>query len=223
MQAVGGGNSSSFIFVTENSRFVIKTIQKDEIQVLLEILPAYSKRLIENKHSYLVKIFGLFTIFPEEISVMIMENLFPSRNDMIIFDLKGSLANRMVEFLDFPSPGETLKDQNFLDMGIHIQASDKDEIVKCLESDFALLASFAIMDYSIVIGIPIRELMESRIIRMDKSIAIGIIDILQKFNSRKQYEKKFKSLVIDPEKLSSIDSLNYFTRIRKFLNLIFIN
>ena len=222
MQEVAGGNSSSFIFVTENNRFVIKTIPKDEIKVLIEILPAYSKRLIESKHSYLVKIFGVFTIFPGEINVMIMENIFPCRGDMVIFDLKGSLANRKVEFGEFPSPGETLKDQNFLDMGIHIQTPDKDEVTKCLESDFSLLASFIIMDYSIVIGIPIQVLKETKIIKLDNSIVVGIIDILQKYNSKKKYEKTFKSIMVDPEKLSSIDSLLYFTRIRKFLNIIFI-
>ena len=221
MQSVKGGKSNAFIFITEDKKFVIKTIRDDELRLLLTILPEYEIRVMES-NTYLVKIFGVFRIYPGQMSVIIMENLFPQRKNMIIFDIKGGLASRNVDFNGFPAAGETLKDRNFMEMGIKIQTPDKDEIIKCLEKDFGFLERCEIMDYSLVVGIPIHELRESSIIKMSNSSVIGVIDILQKYNLKKKSENLFKSMLTDPENFSAIDPILYSSRIRNFLRGIFI-
>lgn len=222
MQSIKGGQSGAFIFITEDRKYAIKTITEDELRLMITILPEYADRLI-NHQTYLVKIIGIFTIYPENVHIVIMTNLFPLRDHMIVFDLKGSIANRKIFFEGFPPSGGTLKDQNFLEMGVKIQSPRKEEIISCLEGDFRLLEKFDIMDYSLIVGIPIHELRESNIIQMSDSVVIGIIDILQKYNLKKKYEKKIKSLLTNPEKLSVLDSPSYLKRISKFIREIFIN
>ena len=77
-----GGRSGSFFFFSEDKRFIIKTITKIEITVLLNILQDFYNHCdflnSESKTSLIAKIYGLFTVEVENmspISLMIMPNL----------------------------------------------------------------------------------------------------------------------------------------------------
>ena len=67
-----------------------------------------------------------------------------------VFDLKGSLVNRNVEKQEKPST--TLKDQNFIDMGIKTDfGPNKQNILFTIRNDVELLRSLNIMDYSLLL------------------------------------------------------------------------
>jgi hypothetical protein len=73
----GAGRSGSFFFFSHDRKFIIKTMTKKELQLMLRILPDYVTHLKNNKNSLLGKILGVFTVKCEsikEVHVMIMEN-----------------------------------------------------------------------------------------------------------------------------------------------------
>ena len=74
-----------------------------ELNLLLKILPNLSKHFINNPSSLLAKIFGVFTIETfrvDKVYVLLMENtlkLHDAKQLSNIFDLKGSMVNRIVK------------------------------------------------------------------------------------------------------------------------------
>ena len=221
LQSVDGGNSSSYLFITSNKKIVIKIIEKEEKKNLLCILPSYFKKMFSNPQSKIVKIFGLFQILPEKINIIIMENLLNNRNDLIIFDLKGSMVNRYTHIDKFPIVGKCLKDQNFINSGVKLKINGDNIIFNTLIEDFKFLSSINIIDYSLLIGIPITEYKSNGEVDHSDLIKIGIIDITQKYNFKKASEKQIKSIFYKAEEISITDPVSYQTRFINFLNKVF--
>lgn len=90
----GGGNSGSFIFFTENQKFVIKTLQGSEKETLLRFLDPFLLHLELNPHSLIARIYGIYTLvtrWSQPIDVIVMQNTAVLTNPRIMtFDLKGS-------------------------------------------------------------------------------------------------------------------------------------
>ena len=73
----GSGKSGSFFFETHDKRFMIKTIKKSELKIMLEILPSYIEHHLKYPDSLIGKIFGVFTVKKagmEPIYLALMEN-----------------------------------------------------------------------------------------------------------------------------------------------------
>ena len=73
----GAGRSGSFFFFSHDNRFIIKTMTKGEMDLLIKILPDYVNHLKMNPYSLIAKIFAVFTIKVASMSpvrVMLMEN-----------------------------------------------------------------------------------------------------------------------------------------------------
>lgn len=96
----GAGKSGSFFFFSHDRKYIIKTMNAEEIQVMLKILPNYIEHLRKTPNSLIAKIFGIFTIEKDgfgKVHVMLMENTLQFYNpDKLecIFDLKGSKLAR---------------------------------------------------------------------------------------------------------------------------------
>lgn len=96
----GSGKSGSFFFMTHDKRFMIKTMTKDELKVMLDILPSYIKHHQDNPTSLIAKIFGVFTVKVqgvEEVHFALMENTVQLEHPDLLrfkFDLKGSTYGR---------------------------------------------------------------------------------------------------------------------------------
>ena len=73
----GAGSSGSFFFFSHDKQFIIKTMTKCELDLLLKILPNLSQHFINNPDSLLAKIFGVFTVETfrvDKVHVLLMEN-----------------------------------------------------------------------------------------------------------------------------------------------------
>ena len=73
----GAGRSGSFFFFSHDRKFIIKTMTKGELNLLLSILSPLTTHFKKNPESLLAKIFGIFTVKTkgtEEIHLMLMEN-----------------------------------------------------------------------------------------------------------------------------------------------------
>ena len=50
--------------VTEDERFLVKTMRKSEMNVLLEMLPAYHDHVMQHPHTLITRFFGLHRVKP---------------------------------------------------------------------------------------------------------------------------------------------------------------
>ena len=58
----GSGKSGSFFFLTHDKKFMIKTISKSELNLMLEILDDFIVHHRQYPDSLIAKIFGIFTV-----------------------------------------------------------------------------------------------------------------------------------------------------------------
>ena len=94
------GKSGSFFFFSHDSKFIIKTMNQDELDIFLESMPDYYNHIMQNPKSLIARIYGVFKVKMEDIvpvNLMLMANTINVKQiDRIVnvFDLKGSIINR---------------------------------------------------------------------------------------------------------------------------------
>ena len=191
-----GGKSGAFLFNTYDEKFFIKTVNRTERYLLLDILPAYCKHLTKHSGSKIVRILGLFKLTSTKESFIIMENIIRRSDKLKIYDLKGSTDNRYVDELLHPKA--VLKDQNFINSEIKLEFTQKihDEFLEDLTKDCKFLRKFNIIDYSMLLGIyqDHTKIQFRYIIQGKLQYAIGIIDFLQEYSLPKKLELLFKKI-----------------------------
>ena len=72
-----GGKSANPIIFTHDKRFLLKTISKNEKNILLKLLPEYHRRMRDLK-SYLCRIYGVFRIKlgnKADVHILLMRNM----------------------------------------------------------------------------------------------------------------------------------------------------
>jgi hypothetical protein len=231
MNSEEGGKSGSYVFVTSDNKFTIKTITREEMSVLTHsLLGSYKQRILGCSESRLVRIFACFYFKKLDSCVIIMENVLQNKGNSVIFDLKGSTVNRSVKVKSETSSlpvGTVLKDMNFRDSGkkIALEKAEKMKILNVLEEDFQILKFSGIMDYSLLLSF--QDLSEDlgRLSFRDlggNTVTVAIIDILQTYDISKFGETLTKSVFHNKNEVSSVEPELYFSRFIDFLQIIFL-
>lgn len=94
------GMSSSFFARGLDGSCVLKTVKASELEVLVRLLPAYSRHLRDNPASLLVRFYGAWAMRVPggaRIFFVLMQNVFPIAGRVegaLTFDVKGSTVNR---------------------------------------------------------------------------------------------------------------------------------
>jgi hypothetical protein len=220
-----GGASQSFLTSLGDTRFMIKTINKQEKDIFLKMLREYYYRIRNDPFSRLVRILGLYSIGCNSTFIILMENVVQFPQQAYIFDLKGSSFNRRVltsEVIEAPR-GSVMKDLDFksLDFMLYVEHDTANQLKKSIKKDVSLLKRYGIMDYSLLLAIYDTEPESSNRYSIksssDYTYSLGIIDIFQQFNFRKKTEAEFKK-VISSERASSIDPISYARRFLEFVS-----
>ncbi|KAH9615971.1 hypothetical protein KSS87_020184 [Heliosperma pusillum] len=155
------GKSGSFFYLTQDDRFMIKTVKKSEVKVLLRMLPSYYQHVCRYENSLVTRFYGVHCVKPvggPKTRFIVMGNLFCSEYRIHKrFDLKGSRHGRTTKTED----GEidettTLKDLD-LDYVFRLQRNWYQELLKQVERDCAFLEAERIMDYSLLVGVHFRK------------------------------------------------------------------
>ncbi|CAN1128095.1 Phosphatidylinositol 4-phosphate 5-kinase 6 [Linum perenne] len=157
------GKSGSFFYLTNDDRYMIKTMKKAEVKVLIRMLPAYYKHVRQFENTLVTKYFGLHCVrLPgpnqKKVRFIIMGNLF---NTMYAihrrFDLKGSSHGRITSKPESEIDGSTtLKDLD-LNYLFRLQRVWYQEFCRQIDRDCELLEQERVMDYSLLVGIHFRE------------------------------------------------------------------
>ncbi|XP_021301630.1 phosphatidylinositol 4-phosphate 5-kinase 6 isoform X4 [Sorghum bicolor] len=112
------GKSGCFFYLTNDDKYMIKTMKQSEVKVLLRMLPSYYKHVRAFENTLITKFFGLHSVkltgaaIQKKVRFVIMGNLFCTNYAIHRrFDLKGSSQGRMTDKpIDQINEHTTLKD-----------------------------------------------------------------------------------------------------------------
>ncbi|KAL6522207.1 Phosphatidylinositol 4-phosphate 5-kinase 1 [Orobanche minor] len=155
------GKSGSLFYLTQDDRFMIKTVKKSEVKVLIKMLPSYYQHVHRYENSLVTKFYGVHCVKPiggVKTRFIVMGNMFCSEYRIHRrFDLKGSSHGRTTD----KSEGEidettTLKDLD-LNFVFRLQSNWYQELIKQIDRDCEFLEAERIMDYSLLVGLHFRN------------------------------------------------------------------
>ncbi|XP_047340912.1 phosphatidylinositol 4-phosphate 5-kinase 6-like [Impatiens glandulifera] len=157
------GKSGSFFYLTNDDKYMIKTMKKAECKVLIRMLPAYYNHVRSFQNTLVTRFFGLHCVkltgtAQKKVRFVIMGNLFCTEYAIHRrFDLKGSSLGRNTDKPESEIDGSTtLKDLD-LNYIFRLQKSWYQEFCKQVDRDCELLEQERIMDYSLLVGLHFRE------------------------------------------------------------------
>ncbi|KAI3857935.1 hypothetical protein MKW98_011201 [Papaver atlanticum] len=151
------GKSGSFFYLTNDDRYMIKTMKKSEVKVLIRMLPAYYNHVRAFENTLVTKFFGLHCVkltgaTQKKVRFVIMGNLFCTQYTIHRrFDLKGSSHGRTTAEGQIDET-TTLKDLD-LNFIFRLQKSWFQEFQRQVDRDCELLEQERIMDYSLLVGL----------------------------------------------------------------------
>ncbi|VDO29958.1 unnamed protein product [Haemonchus placei] len=179
-----GGKSGSFFYRTQDDRFVVKQMSRFEIQSFVEFAPHYfdyvKTAVVENKLTALCKVYGVFRVGYKskatqlKFDILVMEYLFYKHNVDQVWDLKGSLRNRMA------STGKSTSDLVLLDENLmkdlwnkqlYIYPHAKAALNQAISNDSHFLSSQHVMDYSLLVGVD----------ETNGELILGIVDYMRTY------------------------------------------
>ncbi|KAM0916098.1 hypothetical protein ACQ4PT_010395 [Festuca glaucescens] len=148
------GKSGSIFLLSQDDRFMIKTLRKSEVQVLLRMLPHYYRHVRTYENTLITKFFGLHRVKPssgQKFRFVVMGNMFCTELRIHRrFDLKGSSLGRSTDKIKIDE-NTTLKDLD-LNYSFYLEPSWRDSLLKQIETDSEFLRNQGIMDYSLLLG-----------------------------------------------------------------------
>ncbi|KAF1748453.1 hypothetical protein GCK72_024920 [Caenorhabditis remanei] len=202
-----GGKSGSFFYRTQDDRFVVKQMSRFEIQSFVKFAPNYFDYLTtsatENKLTTLCKVYGVFRIGYKsktttlKVDILVMEYLFYNHNVSQVWDLKGSLRNRLAS--TGKSPTEmVLLDENFVkdlwNQQLYVLPHSKAAMNQAISNDSHFLSSQYIMDYSLLVGVD----------DDNGELILGIVDYMRTYTLDKKLESWVKIVAIPGAHLPTI-------------------
>ncbi|XP_049399623.1 phosphatidylinositol 4-phosphate 5-kinase 9-like [Solanum stenotomum] len=152
------GKSGSVFFLSQDGRFMIKTLRKSEVKVLLRMLPNYHRHVKAYENTLITKFFGLHMIKPSRgqmLRFVVMGNMFCTELRIHRrFDLKGSSLGRSANKVEIDE-NTILKDLD-LNYCFYLEPSWREALLKQIEIDSKFLEQQHIMDYSLLLGVHYR-------------------------------------------------------------------
>lgn len=192
-----GGKSGSSFSKTRDDRFILKDMARLEISSFLEFAPHYFNFIrachTSQQPTLLVKFAGAYYVKYRNIisnqtfhsNLLVMENLFYTRDIIRKFDLKGSVRNRLVNPKNIHGAEMVLLDENLINMTcvspLYIYPHSKTILIQAISRDAAFLASQCVMDYSLLVGLD----------ETSQELVVGIIDYIRTFT----WDKKLETMV----------------------------
>ncbi|XWS34509.1 hypothetical protein CRYUN_Cryun21dG0044500 [Craigia yunnanensis] len=228
--SVQGGKSNVYFAKSLDERFIIKQVQKTELESFDEFAPEYFEYLTDSLSSgsptCLAKILGIYQVSVKHLKggketkmdLMVMENLFFRRSISKVYDLKGSARSRYNP--DTTGTNKILLDMNLLETlrtePIFLGSKAKRSLERAIWNDTSFLASVDVMDYSLLVGVD----------EEGKELVLGIIDFMRQYTWDKHLETWVKaSGILGGSKNASptiISPKQYKKRFRKAMTTYFL-
>lgn len=163
------GKSAAVFIKSCDNRFLLKSVNDEEMSALLKMLPHYYRHMEKHQDKTLLPWFlGLYNLRSDvgthcSLTVVMMSNVFTplcssleqGTNVDEQYDLKGSTVNRSIGVHRYGQAGVTYKDLDWLELGhrVHLSSRQRIAMLDQLYRDSAFLESMGVMDYSLLIGV----------------------------------------------------------------------
>ncbi|XP_010547556.1 PREDICTED: phosphatidylinositol 4-phosphate 5-kinase 7 [Tarenaya hassleriana] len=152
------GKSGSLFYLSHDDRFVVKTLKKSELKVLLKMLPKYYDHVGKYENTLITKFFGVHRIklkWGKKVRFVVMGNMFCTELKIHRrYDLKGSSQGRFTDKNKIEEK-TTLKDLD-LAYEFHMDKLLREALFKQIDLDCSFLESLQIIDYSLLLGLHFR-------------------------------------------------------------------
>ncbi|THU66893.1 hypothetical protein C4D60_Mb05t18990 [Musa balbisiana] len=158
LRELSSPGKSGFFYLTNDDRYMIKTMKKSEVKVLLRMLPAYYNHVRAFENTLVTKFFGLHCVkltgaTQRKVRFVIMGNLFCSEYPIPRRSSHGRTTIKPEAEID---ENTTLKDLD-LNFIFRLQKSWFQEFHRQVDRDCEFLEQERIMDYSLLVGVHFRE------------------------------------------------------------------
>ncbi|XP_028394004.1 phosphatidylinositol 5-phosphate 4-kinase type-2 alpha-like isoform X2 [Dendronephthya gigantea] len=170
LRSLSSGRSGATFLASRNKKFIAKTLYKEEVEMMHQLLQKYYQFVVErNSNTLLPHYLGMYrvTVENKETYFVVMENIFGKLKIHKKYDLKGSTVDRQAKTKDKDKEKDkeksrrkvekspTWKDQDFLADGrkIYLGEEMKKDFMEKLREDTDFLCKQKIMDYSLLVGI----------------------------------------------------------------------
>jgi 1-phosphatidylinositol-4-phosphate 5-kinase len=174
------GKSGSVFFLSQDDRFMIKTLRKSEVKVLLRMLPDYHNHVKTYENTLVTKFFGLHRIKPssgQKFRFVVMGNMFCTELRIHRrFDLKGSSLGRSTDKVEIDET-TTLKDLD-LNYCFYLEPSWREALLDQIKTDSKFLEAQNIMDYSLLLGVHYRAPRHLRSLARNQNLPVDGLGIV---------------------------------------------
>ena len=158
------GKGGSFFIITEDKKYMIKTIIYEELELIRKkFLQNFAVYINNNKNSIIGRIYGVYKIKNEasmladnEIIFIVMKNVCGGFENNIIrrYDMKGSKRDReVIKNNEDPGNKKVLKDIDFakIEKCLLLPRYDIKRLNEIMEKDSKFFCDLGIMDYSLLV------------------------------------------------------------------------
>jgi len=153
------GRSGAKFYNSNDGLFVIKTMTREEVELMHFLLKEYHPYIVERHgRTLLPQYLGMYRLTVDGIEnyLFVTRNVFSKRLPLHNkYDLKGSTVERDASDKEKEKELPTLKDNDFLKDGtkIIIGSEAKELLMETLTADVEFLMKLQIMDYSLLLGV----------------------------------------------------------------------
>ncbi|XP_035233598.1 phosphatidylinositol 4-phosphate 5-kinase type-1 alpha-like [Stegodyphus dumicola] len=204
------GKSGSKFYTTMDSRFIIKTVNRKDIDFLINLLPGYYLNLTQRRNTFLPKYFGLYSYVRghKQIRYLVMNNLLPPNISCHEkYDLKGATyyrrkisytendnyeRNANVAHCKLRGVSITFKDLDFREkwpFGFYLKQKVYKMLMSSIEKDCKVLESYEIMNYSLLLFIHIPDQNSQTFRKNSKISSVGSVAFPENLVSSKLSEE----------------------------------
>ncbi|KAK9845966.1 hypothetical protein WJX81_007112 [Elliptochloris bilobata] len=152
------GKSGSVFYLSDDERFLVKTVSREEARLLLARIPAYFRHCAAHPGTLLTRFYGVHRVkslggrLSPKVRLVVMGNVF--QTEALLhrkFDLKGSTHGRTAG-ARVADPAAVLKD---LDVDVRLALPERAHaaLMAQIAADTGLLQALHVMDYSLLLGL----------------------------------------------------------------------
>jgi len=202
------GKSPAMFFLSHNEHFFLKQLSKKEVNFAIGMLREYVEYIETNNDSLLPRLYGIYSIEIRKSRYKKMKRYFLCMNNFyavhhkisLKYDLKGSTYKRWASEKEKKKKHPVFKDNDWRASGLSVPLPST--TCQILQRDSQFLASHMAIDYSLLLGVHVKDLdnmnhitgmREGNIITMsvetDSHIFyFGIVDIFARYTPIKRLE-----------------------------------
>eukprot|EP00128_Syssomonas_multiformis_P005312 Colp12_sorted_trinity150504_noHs@15623 len=234
------GRSGALFYITQDQRLIVKTLHKEEVDLMHRMLPSYHEYIVSTQAKTLLpQFYSMFrlTVSGKETYVVVMRNVLSVNLPITVkYDLKGSTVNRSADEEELQKDTPTLKDNDFWvgNCKLWIGPEQKAKVIEMLTADVELLQRLKFLDYSLLVGV---HRYEGEKPTVDKEVDIyalesvpedkkeiyfmAMIDVLTFYGARKQAAHTAKTMKHGPNaEISTVNPDLYARRFMEFVSKI---